>query len=217
MALFIRFLLFAVLSMAGIMTSPAGASDPRVLTGAEVLAQNGFAQLAGKRVGLITNRTGVAFGKHLVDLLATAPGVTLTAKNSLALLLNETGQNKESEALYAEVVPAQRQVLGSVHPELATTLYNYSQVLRMNDKFAESEAAIREALAIDRQVYGEQHPNVAYDLISMGRLFKKYYRMEEAEELFREAHGIRDGLIRLSVGLEDVYDLIEDLDQALTC
>lgn len=31
----------------------------------------------------------------------------------------------------------------------------------------------------------------------------------------REKHGIRDSLIRLSVGLEDVGDLIDDLDQAI--
>jgi cystathionine beta-lyase/cystathionine gamma-synthase len=31
----------------------------------------------------------------------------------------------------------------------------------------------------------------------------------------REKHGIKDGLIRLSVGLEDLEDLREDLDQAL--
>src|SRR5919204_580220 len=31
----------------------------------------------------------------------------------------------------------------------------------------------------------------------------------------RRAHGVRDGLIRISVGLEDVDDLISDLDQAL--
>ena len=31
----------------------------------------------------------------------------------------------------------------------------------------------------------------------------------------REAMGITDGLVRLSVGVEDVHDLIEDLDQAL--
>ncbi|MEL7284744.1 MAG: PLP-dependent transferase, partial [Pseudomonadota bacterium] len=31
----------------------------------------------------------------------------------------------------------------------------------------------------------------------------------------REAHGISEGLVRLSVGLEDVSDLIEDLHQAL--
>ena len=31
----------------------------------------------------------------------------------------------------------------------------------------------------------------------------------------RAAHGITDGLIRISVGLEDVEDLQNDLDQAL--
>uniref|UniRef100_A0A8D8FG22 cystathionine gamma-lyase n=3 Tax=Culex pipiens TaxID=7175 RepID=A0A8D8FG22_CULPI len=31
----------------------------------------------------------------------------------------------------------------------------------------------------------------------------------------RDAHGIADGLVRLSVGVEDVNDLIEDLEQAL--
>jgi cystathionine beta-lyase/cystathionine gamma-synthase len=31
----------------------------------------------------------------------------------------------------------------------------------------------------------------------------------------REATGITDGLVRLSVGLEDVRDIIDDLSQAL--
>ena len=31
----------------------------------------------------------------------------------------------------------------------------------------------------------------------------------------REKSGVVDGLIRLSVGIEDVQDLIEDLDQAI--
>ncbi|MCZ6472988.1 MAG: PLP-dependent transferase, partial [SAR324 cluster bacterium] len=31
----------------------------------------------------------------------------------------------------------------------------------------------------------------------------------------REANGLRDSLIRLSVGIEDIEDLLEDLEQAL--
>jgi cystathionine gamma-synthase/O-succinylhomoserine sulfhydrylase len=31
----------------------------------------------------------------------------------------------------------------------------------------------------------------------------------------REAMGVREGLIRINVGLEDPADLIDDLDQAL--
>ena len=37
----------------------------------------------------------------------------------------------------------------------------------------------------------------------------------DVEKAERERVGISDGLVRLSVGLEDVEDLIADLDQAL--
>ena len=51
-----------------------------VLAGIDVLARDGFAKLKGKRVGLITNHTGVARdGKSTIDLLHTAPGVQLVA------------------------------------------------------------------------------------------------------------------------------------------
>jgi uncharacterized protein YbbC (DUF1343 family) len=65
-----------------VMVSPAaGQSDrlrARVATGADVLVQSRFAMLAGKRVGLVTNQTGLSGGRHLVDLMAEA-GVRLTA------------------------------------------------------------------------------------------------------------------------------------------
>ncbi len=51
-----------------------------VKTGIDVLQENGFAQLQGKKIGLVTNPTGV--DKNLVstvDILANAPGVELVA------------------------------------------------------------------------------------------------------------------------------------------
>ena len=54
--------------------------SPSVLSGIDVLARDSFAKLKGKRVGLITNHTGVARdGKSTIDLLQTAPGVQLVA------------------------------------------------------------------------------------------------------------------------------------------
>ena len=51
-----------------------------VLTGIDVLARDGFKQLRGKRVGLITNHTGRSRdGKSTIDLLHSAPGVTLVS------------------------------------------------------------------------------------------------------------------------------------------
>jgi uncharacterized protein YbbC (DUF1343 family) len=45
-----------------------------------VLEAEGFAPLAGKRVGLITNQTGIdRNGRSTIDLLAHAPGVKMVA------------------------------------------------------------------------------------------------------------------------------------------
>lgn len=53
---------------------------PAVKPGIEVLEEGGFAQLKGKRVGLITNPTGVDNSlRSTIDILAEAPGVRLTA------------------------------------------------------------------------------------------------------------------------------------------
>ncbi|HID24038.1 MAG TPA: DUF1343 domain-containing protein [Planctomycetaceae bacterium] len=60
----------------------AGRARPRapVLTGIDVLRQNAFRQLAGRRVGLITNHTGVdRRGERTASLLHQAPNVTLVA------------------------------------------------------------------------------------------------------------------------------------------
>ncbi len=51
-----------------------------VLTGIDVLESQGFVPLQGKRVGVLTNQTGVdSTGRRTIDVLAHAPGVQLTA------------------------------------------------------------------------------------------------------------------------------------------
>ncbi|MBR6541190.1 MAG: DUF1343 domain-containing protein, partial [Bacteroidales bacterium] len=51
-----------------------------VKPGIEVLKSNGFAQLQGKRIGLVTNPSGVDNNLvSTVDILANAPGVELVA------------------------------------------------------------------------------------------------------------------------------------------
>lgn len=59
---------------------PRAASAQRVRTGIEVLLTDSLHLIKGKRVGLITNHTGVGpMGKSSADLLFAAPGVKLTA------------------------------------------------------------------------------------------------------------------------------------------
>lgn len=62
------------------MAAVAICAIAQVKPGIEVLRDNGFAQLQGKRVGLITNPTGVDNNlTSTIDILAAAPGVELTA------------------------------------------------------------------------------------------------------------------------------------------
>lgn len=53
------------------------AQNAQVVTGAELLVDSNFAAIDGKRVGLVTNHTGLARGQHIADLLHAAPNVEL--------------------------------------------------------------------------------------------------------------------------------------------
>ena len=56
------------------------ATDVEVLTGIDVLERDGFKQLAGKKIGLVTNHTGKnRAGRQTIDVLSKAPGVELVA------------------------------------------------------------------------------------------------------------------------------------------
>lgn len=78
------------------------AAEARVLTGVDVLVQQRFARLAGRRVGLITNQTGRdSAGRRTIDLLNAAPGVRL-----LALFSPEHGLQGDREGRIGSGVDA---------------------------------------------------------------------------------------------------------------
>jgi len=74
----------ATIAAAALSSGAVGFPAPRpqvaTLSGIDVLEADGFAELRGKHVGLVTNQTGVSrSGASTVDLLAHAPGVTLVS------------------------------------------------------------------------------------------------------------------------------------------
>jgi uncharacterized protein YbbC (DUF1343 family) len=76
------FLLAAMIFAAIVPASLAAQTRPSSVTlaGIDVLERQDFAPLRGKRVGLITNQTGITRdGRSTIDVLARAPGVTLVA------------------------------------------------------------------------------------------------------------------------------------------
>ena len=64
----------------GLLVNGLSAASPRVMLGSDVLAARSFSYLKGKRVGLLTNPSGVnRKGVSTVDLLHRAPNVNLVA------------------------------------------------------------------------------------------------------------------------------------------
>ena len=64
----------------GLSAKEEGENKPVIKTGIEVLKSNGFKQLQGKRIGLVTNPSGVDDNLvSTVDILFNAPGVELVA------------------------------------------------------------------------------------------------------------------------------------------
>lgn len=70
----------AALALLAIVAPLEAQNAIRVRTGIEVLLSDSIHLIRGKRVGLITNHTGIGpMGKSTIDLLHGAPGVKLTA------------------------------------------------------------------------------------------------------------------------------------------
>ena len=75
-----RFLKTSAFLLLSLICCTAGAQNIRIKTGIEVLKEQNFKCLEGKRVGLITNPTGVDNAmKSTIDILHEAPNVNLVA------------------------------------------------------------------------------------------------------------------------------------------
>ena len=74
-------LFFIILSCLALTGSAAPAhAGSKVFTGLDVMQRDGFAALKGRRVGLITNHSGInRTGEHILDLMHASPNVELVA------------------------------------------------------------------------------------------------------------------------------------------
>ncbi|MBZ5535111.1 MAG: DUF1343 domain-containing protein [Acidobacteriia bacterium] len=71
---------FSLLGLLLLILLPTTSTAADVQTGLEVLIASDFSQLQGRRIGLITNQSGINHGwTSTIDLLSKAPGVKLVA------------------------------------------------------------------------------------------------------------------------------------------
>ncbi|WP_308119308.1 DUF1343 domain-containing protein [Streptomyces sp. JJ38] len=110
----------------GASAAAAPGRGPRVRTGFETLRRGGYAALAGQRVGLISNPTGVdAELRHVVDVMTEDAAVDLVAVFGPEHGFRGTSQAGEGEDFFLD-------------EKTGLPVYNaYNNATRMRERFAE--------------------------------------------------------------------------------
>ncbi len=106
--------------------------------------------------------------------------------------LHLRGRLRETEPLYAMSLATREKLLGSDHPDVATSLHNQAWLYFDQGKYAESEPLFLRSLAIREEALGSEHPDVAKSLSRLGRLYLKQGRYIEATRMFRRSLEIRE-------------------------
>ncbi len=113
--------------------------------------------------------------------------------------LSEEAADLERQGKYkAASLPAQQalrlreEALGPDHPQVATGLYQLSELYQQMYEFEQGEALARRALTIREKLFGQVHPAVAQSLFGLAKFHSSQSRFAEAESLHRRALSIRE-------------------------
>jgi len=95
----------------------------------------------------------------------------------LAEYLNKAGQTfyyaglyDQAKPLYEKALVIREKILGSEHPDVATSLNNLAALHKDLGNYEQAKPLYERALAIDEKVYGTEHPDVAIDLNNLAVL-----------------------------------------------
>ncbi|NEP82303.1 MAG: tetratricopeptide repeat protein [Okeania sp. SIO3B3] len=97
------------------------------------------------------------------------------------------GQHIEAESLLLQALEMRKQLLGTEHPDVATSLNNLAELYRCQGQYKEAEPLLLEALEMRKQLLDSPHPDIATSLNNLGELYRSQGRYKQAEPLYQEA------------------------------
>jgi tetratricopeptide (TPR) repeat protein/DNA-binding XRE family transcriptional regulator len=104
-----------------------------------------------------------------------------------ALYLYARGRYREAEPLYQRALRVRKQILGSVHPDVAQALNYLAALYYEQGKYTEAVSLFQQALHIWEQALGPDHPKVARALNNLALLYWRQGKYREAESLFQRS------------------------------
>jgi tetratricopeptide (TPR) repeat protein len=125
-----------------------------------------------------------------LELLEAAHLLNLTGR-----YLHLRGRLVETEPLYAEALAIREKLLGSEHPDVASSLHNQAWLYFDQGKYLEAEPLYLRALTIRQNALGAENTQEAETLAQLGTLYKELGRYHESAKLHRQALKVQEKLL----------------------
>ncbi|MDA8019863.1 MAG: serine/threonine-protein kinase [Thermoanaerobaculia bacterium] len=138
------------------------------------------------------------------------------AYDDLAVFHVDQEHNAEAIELFERALAIRETELGSLHPEVATTLNGLAIAMAQGGDLAASEPLFRRALEVRRHVLGADHAQLAQSLNNLASCLKVQGHGEESLPLYEEALDIwsrtlGDDSARVGQVLDNLGDVLEEL------
>jgi len=101
----------------------------------------------------------------------------------------------QAEILYQQALHMREKLLGTQHPDTASSFHNLGCLYYEHGKYEQSEVFYQQALKIREERLGSQHPDTARTWNNLGILYRQLGKYEMAEAYFHQALAIRKDLL----------------------
>jgi tetratricopeptide (TPR) repeat protein len=106
--------------------------------------------------------------------------------------LHERAQYTDAEPLLQRALAIREQVLGSAHPDTATSFNDLAILYEAQGKYEQAEPLYQRALVIREQVLGPSHPRTTVILNNLAQLYRAQGKYEQAEAFLQRALALRE-------------------------
>ena len=135
--------------------------------------------------------------------------------NQQVVELYQQGKYKDAISLAQKALAIREKVLGSEHPDVATSLNNLALLYQVQGNYSEAEPLYQRSLAIREKVLGSEHPSVATSLNNLAALYGAQGNYSEAEPLYQRSLAIREKVLgsehpSVATSLNNLAALYED-------
>ena len=129
--------------------------------------------------------------------------IILNSKSFLATFLQNTGEYKEAEKLYRQVLAVEKNVLGLEHESTLSSMNGLALLLLLKAEYKEAETLFRQTLEIRVRVLGSEHLNTLVTMDNLASTLSAKGEYGEAETLYRQVLAVEKNIL----GLEHQHTL----------